>query len=135
MPQKTHNEGSRFPRLFGAPAATACRVRLVRPSEPGVPARGRTRCHQPMAPWSLLALPFWPLRSLPPTFSVFRRVQAMIASAGLVLGLAGALECEQAAAKRATFGVTSVKLAKGCELASPLSTRVVSAFPACRSGR
>ena len=35
-----------------------------------VRARRRTRCHQPAAPWPLPALPFWPLRSLPPTQSV-----------------------------------------------------------------
>jgi hypothetical protein len=67
MPQKTHNQGPRFPRLFGAPAAPAWWARSVRPPEPGVPARGRTHCHQPVAPWPLLALPFWPLRALPPT--------------------------------------------------------------------
>jgi hypothetical protein len=28
---------------------------------------GNRRCHQPVAPWPLLALPPWPLRSAPPT--------------------------------------------------------------------
>jgi hypothetical protein len=39
---------------------------LVRQS-PFFPPCGRIRRHHVVAPWPLLALPFWPLRSLPPT--------------------------------------------------------------------
>ena len=51
-------------RFFGFPSSW---VRLVRQSTPFFPPCGRTRRHHAVAPWPLLALPFWPLRSLPPT--------------------------------------------------------------------
>ena len=35
--------------------------------------RGRPRRHQALAPWPLLALTFWPLRSAPPTYSATKR--------------------------------------------------------------
>jgi uncharacterized protein (TIGR03435 family) len=46
---------------------------------------------------------------------MFRPVPPIMVIAGLAFGFAGALRCQQAAAKRPTFAVASVKLDKTCE--------------------